>query len=166
MDLGLDLSGFSPASLVAPTDDLFVAAYPHFDPREMMAVEKLWLQAAKKPNDNNSSSSDIPIITFNAELDRIRTAYYPPLFYPGVGRLAKEMLPLFERAYYIHNFKGAGGGALFRCYPGQWQVFARGREGGVRLVHAQDAAPTLKEVALEILPRAAAAAAAVARAAR
>lgn len=113
MDLGLDLSGFSPASLTAPTDALFVAAYPHFDPREMMAVEKLWLNAAKK------TDGDIPIITFNAELDRIRTGYYPSLFYPGVGRLAKEMLPLFERAYYIHNFKGAGGGALFRCYPGQ-----------------------------------------------
>ena len=27
-----------------------------------------------------------------------------------MGKLAKEFIPLFEQALYIHNFKGAGGG--------------------------------------------------------
>jgi hypothetical protein len=44
---------------------MFVIAYPHFDPREMIAVEELWRAAAR---DNGR-----PIIVFNAELDRIRS---------------------------------------------------------------------------------------------
>ena len=43
-------------------------------------------------------------------------------------------------------------GALFRAYPGPWQVLRRDREG-LRVVHTQDTMPSLKEVALEILPR-------------
>lgn len=88
-DLGLDLAGFQAASLVAPSDDLFIAAYPHFDPREVVALERLWQAAGRDPVR--------PIITFNAELDRIRTGYYPPFFYPAVGRLAKSFIPKFTR---------------------------------------------------------------------
>ncbi len=43
-------------------------------------------------------------------------------------------------------------GALFRAYPGDWQVYRRDRDG-LRLVHTQKTMPSLKEVALEILPR-------------
>lgn len=116
-----------------------------------------------------------PIVTFNAELDRIRcdgagwqrlwaaipaavpwqhyggghhaallpalccagssaaacrTGYYPKLFYPKVARvLAEDLLPRFTTAYYLKNFKGAQGGAIFRCYPGPFQIF---RRAGVR----------------------------------
>jgi hypothetical protein len=155
LDAGLDfLSRFDPASLTAPTDELYVMAYPHFDPRELLAIEGLWAGGAR--------AAGRPIICFNAELDRVRTGYYPALFYPKIGRLAKEFLPLFTRAYYLHNFKGSGGGALFRAYPGPWQVYSR-VGGGMRLVHSQEEAPTLREVALEILPRAASAAAAAAK---
>lgn len=62
--------------------------------------------------------------------------------------------PLPSQAYYIHNFKGSGGGALFRSYPGPWQVFSRIGDG-MKLVHTQEEAPTLREVALNILPVAA-----------
>lgn len=83
-----------------------------------------------------------------------RSGYYPPLFYPKIGKLAKEFIPKFETALYLHNFKGNKGGALFRVYPGPWQVLRRDRWGeSLRLVHQQDAMPSLKEVALEILPR-------------
>lgn len=44
------------------------------------------------------------------ELDRVRSGYYPSLFYPKVGKLAKTFIPQFTTAYYIHNFKGSRGG--------------------------------------------------------
>ena len=43
-----------------------------------------------------------------------RVGYYPALFYPKIGALARDFLPLFTTAYYVHNFNGSGGGALFR----------------------------------------------------
>ena len=46
------------------------------------------------------------------ELDRIRSGYYPSLFYPKIGKLAKNLLPQVETIFYIHNFKGSGGGAF------------------------------------------------------
>ena len=113
--------------------------------REMVAVDKLWQGATK-----NQGRS---IITFNAELDRLRNGYFWAIFYPEMARLTRDFLPLVETSYYIHNFKGAGGGALFRVYPGPWQVLLRLQEG-MMVVHTQEERPSLKEVALEILPAA------------
>jgi hypothetical protein len=41
LDIGLDISGFNPVERVKKTDSLLIAAYPHFDPREMVAVDKV-----------------------------------------------------------------------------------------------------------------------------
>lgn len=116
-----------------------------FDPRELVAVGKIWEGATK-------NTSGRHLITFNAELDRLRNGYYPGLFYPKMAQLTKDFLPWIESAFYIHNFKGRFGGALFRAYPGPWQVFARTRDA-MYLIHTQQERPSLKEVALEILPR-------------
>jgi hypothetical protein len=46
-------------------------------------------------------------------------------------------------------------GTLFRAYPGPWQVL-RGTPldpSSFRVIHTQDDMPTLKQVALDILPR-------------
>jgi hypothetical protein len=45
-------------------------------------------------------------------------------------------------------------GALFRAYPGPWQVLRRNplNEDDMRVVWTGDKRPTLKQVALEILP--------------
>ena len=46
-------------------------------------------------------------------------------------------------------------GVLFRAYPGPWQVL-RGsplEPQSLQVIHTQESMPTLKEVALEILPR-------------
>ena len=46
-------------------------------------------------------------------------------------------------------------GVLFRAYPGPWQVL-RGSPldpQNLHVIHTQDTMPTLKEVALDILPR-------------
>lgn len=47
-----------------------------------------------------------------------------------------------------------GAGALFRAYPGPWQVLRRNpvNEDDMRVVWTGDKRPTLKQVALEILP--------------
>ncbi|KAK3014020.1 hypothetical protein RJ639_008653 [Escallonia herrerae] len=78
---------------------------------------------------------------------------YPPFFYPKLGALTKTLFPKMETVYYIHNFKGRNGGALFRCYPGPWKVLKKARNKYV-CVHQQEVMPSLKEVALDILPSA------------
>ncbi|GAQ79140.1 hypothetical protein KFL_000250170 [Klebsormidium nitens] len=129
---------------VQPSDEIFVVAYPYFNVNEMLAVEELWKDSA--------GPSGRPIIVFNGEMDRIRSGYYPPFFYPKLGQLAKTFLPKFEAAYYIHNFKGRYGGKLFRAYPGPWQVLRQNAQGQLEVIQESETMPTLKEVALNILP--------------
>ncbi|GBG74443.1 hypothetical protein CBR_g18855 [Chara braunii] len=97
------------ADRVKATDRVFVAAYPHFNVNEMLAVADLY--------DNVAEGTQRPVIVFNGELDRIRSGYYPPFFYPKLSALSKTLLPKFETAYYLHNFKGRYRGKLFRAYP-------------------------------------------------
>ncbi|KHN41719.1 hypothetical protein glysoja_003459 [Glycine soja] len=94
------------------------------------------------------------LIIFNGELDRIRSGYYPSFFYPKLAALTKTFLPMMETVYYIHNFKGRNGGTLFRCYPGLWKVLRRVGNRKYVCLHQQNSMPSLKEVALEILPSA------------
>ncbi|KAF5827075.1 hypothetical protein DUNSADRAFT_1385 [Dunaliella salina] len=138
---------FSPVQQVKDSDELFVIAYPHFNPREEMgAVFELYQQVAQPRG--------MPIIIFNGELDRLRGGYYPSLFFPELARLTNDFLPKFETAYYIHNFKGTKPGVLFRAYPGPWCVFRRNPQDSsdLRLIYTSDTAPSLKQVSLEILP--------------
>ncbi|KAM7490959.1 hypothetical protein LguiA_033880 [Lonicera macranthoides] len=125
------------ADRVKPEDKLFVV--------EMLVVDELYKEAVV-----NTSRQ---MIIFNGELDRIRSGYYPPFFYPKLASLCKTLFPKMETVYYIHNFKGRSGGALFRCYPGPWKVLRKARNKYV-CVHQQETMPSLKEVALDILPSA------------
>lgn len=128
---------------VKPDDEMFLVAYPYFNVNEMLVVEELYEAAVK--------NTTRKLIIFNGELDRIRSGYYPSFFYPKLASLTKTFLPKLETVYYIHNFKGRNGGTLFRSYPGAWQVL---RKLGDRYIclHQQEEMPSLKEVALEILP--------------
>ena len=76
---------------------------------EMIQVGDLYEGVAK--------SSGSPIVVFNGELDRIRSGYYPALFFPKLGQLAKTFIPKFETAFYIHNFKGSRGGTVRTLSP-------------------------------------------------
>jgi len=145
LDIGVDISNYDPVSHIRESDEYFIAAYPSFDPRELVAADKVWQFAKGKQK---------AVIFFNAELDRLRSNYYPGIFYPNMARLSRDMIPQVESVYYIHNFKGSQGGILFRAYPGPWQVMLRLQDGGTKVVHVQDDRPTLKSVALEILPNA------------
>ncbi|KAG2426666.1 hypothetical protein HXX76_012977 [Chlamydomonas incerta] len=144
---GFYKSAFDPVKLVKDTDDLLVVAYPSFNPREeLSAVYELYQQKAKARN--------MPIIIFNGELDRVRGGYYASVFFPEIAKFGKEMFPLMTTAYYIHNFKGTRPATLFRCYPGPWTLLVRNPldEEDVRTVWTSEQMPTLKQVALEILP--------------
>eukprot|EP00890_Picochlorum_soloecismus_P004014 jgi/Picsp_1/4613/NSC_01983-R1_af385707_1 at5g48790 k24g6_12 len=152
LDIGVDISNYDPVSHINETDECFIVAYPSFDPRELVAADKVW-QFAKVGYEKTGTQK--PVIFFNAELDRLRSNYYPGIFYPNMARLSRDMIPHVESVYYIHNFKGSQGGILFRAYPGPWQVLLRLQDGGTKVVHVQDDRPTLKSVALDILPNAA-----------
>ncbi|ERN15689.1 protein LOW PSII ACCUMULATION 3, chloroplastic [Amborella trichopoda] len=130
---------------VKPEDEIFLVAYPYFNVNEMLVVEELYNEAVV--------NTDRKLIIFNGELDRIRSGYYPPFFYPKLAKLSKTFLPKLETVYYIHNFKGRNGGMLFRCYPGPWMVLRKVDNKHI-CVHQQEVMPSLKEVALEILPSA------------
>ena len=69
---------------------------------EMVAVKEIYDAAVEGTNRS--------LVIFNGELDRIRSGYYPSFFYPGLAKMAKEWLPQFCTAYYIHNFKGRSPG--------------------------------------------------------
>ncbi|OWM65007.1 hypothetical protein CDL15_Pgr028725 [Punica granatum] len=125
---------------VKPEDELFLVAYPYFNVNEMIVVEELYKDAVV--------NTDRKLIIFNGELD-----HYPSFFYPKLAALTKTLFPKMETVYYIHNFKGMKGGTLFRCYPGPWKVLRRLGNRYVTL-HQQETMPSLKEVALNILPSA------------
>ncbi|XP_038877166.1 protein LOW PSII ACCUMULATION 3, chloroplastic isoform X1 [Benincasa hispida] len=147
------------ADRVKPEDELFLVAYPYFNVNEMLVVEELYKEAVQ--------NTTRKLIIFNGELDRIRSGCillstfllfneervkdYPPFFYPKLAALMKTLFPKMETVYYIHNFKGQKGGVLFRCYPGPWKVLRKVRNKFV-CVHQQEDMPSLKEVALNILP--------------
>ncbi|XP_078152429.1 LOW PSII ACCUMULATION protein (DUF1995) [Carex rostrata] len=133
------------ADRVKPEDELFLVAYPYFNVNEMLVVEELYNEAVV--------GTERKLIIFNGELDRIRSGYYPPFFYPKLAALAKTFLPKLETVYYVHNFKGRKGGTLFRSYPGPWKVL-RKLGGTYVALHEQEEMPSLKEVALNILPSA------------
>ncbi|XP_050234731.1 protein LPA3 isoform X1 [Mercurialis annua] len=130
---------------VKQEDELFLVAYPYFNVNEMLVVEELYKDAVV--------NTTRKLIIFNGELDRIRSGYYPPFFYPKLAALLKTLFPVMETVYYIHNFKGLKGGTLFRCYPGPWKVIRKVKNGSI-CVHQQEVMPSLKEVALNILPSA------------
>ncbi|BAT99716.1 hypothetical protein LR48_Vigan06g069300 [Vigna angularis] len=131
---------------VKTEDELFLVAYPYFNVNEILVVEELYKEAVL--------NTERKLIIFNGELDRIRSGYYPSFFYPKLGALTKTFLPMMETVYYIHNFKGRNGGTLFRCYPGPWKVLRRVGPRKYVCLHEQNSMPSLKEVALEILPSA------------
>ncbi|XP_064959063.1 protein LPA3-like [Musa acuminata AAA Group] len=130
---------------VKPDDEMFLVAYPYFNVNEMLVVEELYKEAVVNTGRR--------LIIFNGELDRIRSGYYPQFFYPKLAALTKTFLPKLETVYYIHNFKGLKGGTLFRSYPGPWKVLRKLR-GRYICLHQQEEMPSLKEVALNILPSA------------
>lgn len=98
--------------------DVALAANPGFNVSEWFALEKVGAKT---------------LIILNADFDRIRSAYYPRIFYPGLWKAKKRFLEDFEETFYFKNLPD--GGALLREFPGPWTVFyrpivPRGRKDG------------------------------------
>ena len=144
LDVGLDILKTPIAERCQQDDAAFICPYPSFNVNEILAVREL--------SDTVAAAAKKPIVVFNGEIERLRSGYYPGVFYPKLARLSKEWLPGFEAAYYLRNFKGSRPGALFRAYPGPWQVWSRspGEPGDMRLLHEQSDVLSLREAA-EIL---------------
>lgn len=141
------------ADRVAEDDAALVLAYPSYNIDELVAAEGLYAQEAARPEGRRR-----PIVLWNAELDRLRSGYYPAFWSRKELSTCKTgLLPHVETAYYIHNYKGSRPGVLFRAYPGPWQVLLRPpgqREVLPEPVWTGDAQPDGKTVALDILPNA------------
>lgn len=140
------LSGRKLADRTAQSDSCFVCAYPGASLNEMVTVGELY--------EDTGLETGRPIVVVNGELDRIRTGYYPPFWARTEMQYLKRIVPKFTQAYYIHNFKGSRPSALFRAYPGPWQLYQRDlRTGDMTLLHEQEDFIPLSEAALELIPK-------------
>ena len=101
----------------ADDDELFVAAYPHFNVNETLAIRELDEEICEPRGKS--------LVIVNGELDRFRGNYYPGLFYPKCKSLSEEWLPRVDALYYLHNFRGSRFGSLYRCWPNDWHVLRR-----------------------------------------
>lgn len=123
------------------------AARTHGGPPEHAAPHRSLLPACHPPQ--RPGTHVRTRLRYAARRSGTSTCLHPP------SRACPHLL-LFQ------NFKGATGGVIFRCYPGDYQIYSRTRFG-FSLVETRSEMPDLRQVALEVLPRAAAAAAAAAR---
>ncbi|KIY93042.1 hypothetical protein MNEG_14921 [Monoraphidium neglectum] len=86
--LGINIFGskFTPVDLVKDTDEMFVVAYPSFNPREELSATYQLYQGAAEPTGR-------PLVVFNGELDRIRGGYYPSFAFGELSKLSKDFIP-------------------------------------------------------------------------
>ena len=119
-------------------------AFKDEDANEGVAVEELYAREDCRP-----------IIVVNGEFERLRSGYYPSVFYPKIAKCSKNFIPLLETAYYIRNFKGSRPGVVFRCYPGPWQVFRRdpGNSDALTCLLTQDEPISVRDAALMLQGR-------------
>jgi len=180
-DMGIDLAGLvakakggdaSAAGRLRTTDGVVLAAYPSFQVQEMLELRGIHAALRERSSgpadplapplaDTRSGAVgtvDRPAtICFNGELERYRGGYYPKLFYPKVAKMSEEWIPAFTPAYIYRNVKGSRGGCLLYVAGDLWRVFARPMPGcdpsEMVQVWEGETRPTLKEVALDLLPR-------------
>jgi len=105
------------ADLDVSVDKVFVMN-PVFDVREYVNTEELWTQTVEPRGGAQ--------IVVNGELFKLRQGglmgYYPDFIFPKLAEARKRMMPKMVTAYYLRVFRGPPIGALYRSYPGPWQV--------------------------------------------
>ncbi|KAK4523119.1 hypothetical protein GAYE_PCTG36G1010 [Galdieria yellowstonensis] len=85
---------------------LVVILNPGFQVQEWFQVERF-------------CNYQVPVILFNADLDKLRGGYYPRFLYPKLHATKDKCLTKFEPVYYVRFFVN---GALIRRYPNPWQI--------------------------------------------
>jgi hypothetical protein len=130
------------SSRAAADDSLHLAAYPSGNIDELLECCEL-----------HASSPATPLVVLNGELERIRSGFYPAFWARAETEPLRAFCPRFTQVYLLHNFKGAVPAVLHRCYPGPFRVLQQAGEGHV-CVYESETYPGLREVAINILPRA------------
>eukprot|EP00965_Chrysotila_dentata_P208761 6184887-Pleurochrysis_carterae.AAC.2 len=82
----------------------------------------------------------VPMVILNGALDKVRTGYYPALFYPEFAKCATRFYSDFEAAYYLRPLGGIGW--LFRVYPEPWQLVRQQRDD-LQLIETFERRPML-----------------------
>ncbi|KAA8497018.1 Protein LOW PSII ACCUMULATION 3, chloroplastic [Porphyridium purpureum] len=109
------------------TRTLFVVVNPGFNIEEWLQLESLHLG---HPSD--------PILVINGGMDRVRSGYYPRLFYPKLHQTKDRFLCKFEPVFFYKPF-GSGLGTLYRKFPADWQTLFHVKDGGGYRLLSQDA---------------------------
>jgi hypothetical protein len=133
------------ARRMAKDDQGYVVAYPSANISELANTRDLYEGAVR--------GTGKPLVVCNGELERTRSNYYPPFWNMGEMGPLREFARTFEGVYVIYNFKGSNPAILFRCYPEPWQVLRRRRDDKLEVVATFDTFTSVKDVALDILPK-------------
>ncbi|BAM81988.1 hypothetical protein, conserved [Cyanidioschyzon merolae strain 10D] len=91
---------------------------------------------------------DASIVVLNGNMDRLRSNYYPPLFYPRLTALRKRYLEQFEPIYYL---KPLPNGLLFRVFPEPWQTFFCASPGEATRIAVDDERPTFPQTTQRLM---------------
>lgn len=120
----------SPPAYISAKDGLIVVVQPGFNVSEWINIQNL--------------VGEMPVVTVNADLDKVRGGYYPRLFYPGLHRAKDNLLGRFEETYYLKMF--SNGGTLLRIFPDHWRLFYTSMGGERELVWEGEERPAFREV--------------------
>lgn len=86
----------------------------------------------------------LPIVSVNADFDKLRGGYYPKIFYPGLHKAYDAFLNEFESVYYVKQF--SNGGTLLRAYPEKWLLYYDSLNGEREVLWSGDDRPAFREV--------------------
>ncbi|KAK4535079.1 hypothetical protein CDCA_CDCA03G1104 [Cyanidium caldarium] len=111
---------------------LILVVQPGFNIEEWLQLEAPLLQYPQ-----------VPVVVLNGGMDRLRSNYYPPLFYPRLAAARKRYLEHFEPIYFL---KPVPRGVLFRVYPEPWQTIALNDDPAGELLSEDDERPSYTQV--------------------
>jgi hypothetical protein len=90
---------------------------------EARSISNHWIMVANRQTVEPRGGAQIVV---NGELFKLRQGglmgYYPDFIFPKLAEARKRMMPKMVTAYYLRVFRGPPIGALYRSYPGPWQV--------------------------------------------
>lgn len=107
----------SPAPPALPDPSLFFAVQPgDAGPME----DWLNLETLSAADAEPARGNGVPLVCFNGALDKVRSGYYPAIFFPRLAQCVDRFYSRFEAVYYLRPLSGRG--FLFRVYPEPWQL--------------------------------------------